>query len=34
MANAVKDAIGVRINELPIKPEKVVDALKSNGHSA
>ena len=34
MANAVKDAIGIRINELPIKPEKVVDALKSNGHGA
>ena len=34
MANAVKDAIGVRITELPIKPEKVVDALKSNGHGA
>ena len=32
MANAVKDAVGVRINELPIKPEKVVQALKSNGH--
>ena len=32
MANAVKDAIGIRINELPIKPEKVVDALKNNGH--
>ena len=32
MANAVKDAIGIRINELPIKPEKVVDALKGNGH--
>ena len=34
MANAVKDAVGVRINELPIKPEKVVDALKNNGHGA
>ncbi len=32
MANAVKDAIGVRVTELPIKPEKVVEALKSNGH--
>ena len=32
MANAVKDAIGVRITELPIYPEKVLDGLKSNGH--
>ena len=32
MANAVKDAVGVRISELPIKPEKVIQALKSNGH--
>ena len=32
MANAVKDAVGVRVTELPIKPEKVVQALKSNGH--
>ena len=34
MANAVRDAIGVRITELPIKPEKVVEALKNNGHGA
>ena len=32
MANAVKDAVGVRVTELPIKPEKVVHALKINGH--
>jgi CO/xanthine dehydrogenase Mo-binding subunit len=31
MSNAVVDAIGVRINELPIKPEKIVDALLNNG---
>ena len=32
MANAVKDAVGVRVTELPIKPEKVVQAFKTNGH--
>ena len=32
MANAVKDAVGIRVTELPIKPEKVVQALQSNGH--
>ena len=31
MANAVADAIDVHINELPIKPENVVNALHSNG---
>ena len=31
MANAVADAVGVRITELPMKPEKVVDALHGNG---
>ena len=31
MANAVADAVGIRITELPMKPEKVVDALHSNG---
>ncbi|MDE0552985.1 MAG: xanthine dehydrogenase family protein molybdopterin-binding subunit [Candidatus Poribacteria bacterium] len=34
MANAVKDAVGVRITELPIKPERVIQALRNNGHSA
>jgi len=29
--NAVTDATGVRITELPIKPEKIVNALKNNG---
>ncbi|MBC8078536.1 MAG: xanthine dehydrogenase family protein molybdopterin-binding subunit, partial [Chloroflexales bacterium] len=29
IANAVYDAIGVRIRELPITPEKVLDALKN-----
>lgn len=31
MANAVADAVDIRITELPMKPEKVVDALHSNG---
>jgi CO/xanthine dehydrogenase Mo-binding subunit len=31
MANAVADAVGVRITELPIKPERVVNALHNNG---
>jgi len=31
MANAVVDAIGVRITDLPIKPEKVLNALSNNG---
>jgi CO/xanthine dehydrogenase Mo-binding subunit len=31
MANAVADAIGVRVSELPIKPEKVIHALHGNG---
>ncbi len=34
MANAVKDAVGIRVTELPIKPEKVVEALKNNGPGA
>jgi 4-hydroxybenzoyl-CoA reductase subunit alpha len=29
IANAVADAIGVRINDLPITPEKVLNAIKS-----
>ena len=29
IANAVEDAIGVRIKELPITPEKVLNAIKS-----
>ena len=33
-ANAVTDATGVRINDLPIKPEKIVNALKSNGNGS
>ena len=28
IANAVYDAIGVRIKDLPITPEKILDALK------
>ena len=31
MANAVADAVGIRITELPMKPEKVVEALHGNG---
>ena len=31
MSNAVVDAVGVRINDLPIKPEKIVAALHKNG---
>jgi len=31
IANAVYDAVGVRINRLPITPEKVLKALKSKG---
>jgi CO/xanthine dehydrogenase Mo-binding subunit len=29
IANAVADAIGVRINELPLTPERVLTALKT-----
>jgi CO/xanthine dehydrogenase Mo-binding subunit len=28
IANAVYDAVGVRINDLPITPEKILAALK------
>ena len=28
LANAIYDAVGVRIRDLPITPEKVLDALK------
>jgi CO/xanthine dehydrogenase Mo-binding subunit len=28
IANAVEDAIGVRIKELPITPDKIIKALK------
>ena len=28
MTNAIEDAIGVRIKELPITPEKILNALK------
>jgi CO/xanthine dehydrogenase Mo-binding subunit len=34
IANAVEDAIGVRIRELPITPEKVLHALQSRGQQA
>jgi CO/xanthine dehydrogenase Mo-binding subunit len=34
IANAIYDAVGVRIKELPITPEKVLAALKEKKHSA
>jgi CO/xanthine dehydrogenase Mo-binding subunit len=33
LANAIKDAIGVRIDELPLRPETVWKALHGNGQS-
>jgi CO/xanthine dehydrogenase Mo-binding subunit len=30
IANAIADAIGVRVFEMPMTPERVVDALKGN----
>jgi CO/xanthine dehydrogenase Mo-binding subunit len=34
VANAVFNAVGVRINDLPITPEKVLRALKARGGAA
>lgn len=34
IANAVEDAIGVRIKELPLTPEKIIKALKEKNASA
>jgi CO/xanthine dehydrogenase Mo-binding subunit len=34
IANAVADAIGVRIHDLPITPEKVVNALRRQGQGS
>jgi len=34
IANAITDAIGVRITEIPITPEKILKALEANGDSA
>ena len=31
IANAVADAIGVRIKDLPLSPEKVLAAIKGKG---
>jgi len=31
MVNAVFNAVGVRIDELPITPEKVLRGIKANG---
>ena len=33
IANAITDAIGVRITEIPITPEKILKALEANGDS-
>ena len=32
IANAVADAIGTRVFDLPITPEKVVRAIRESGH--
>jgi len=34
VANAVFAAVGVRVNELPITPEKILRALKARGAAA
>lgn len=34
IANAVTDAIGIRVYEMPITPERIVDALEQAGRSA
>ena len=31
VANAIFNAVGVRVDELPITPEKVLRAIKSQG---
>ena len=31
IANAIYDAVGVRIKDLPITPEKILAALKEKG---
>jgi xanthine dehydrogenase molybdenum-binding subunit len=31
IANAIFDAIGVRLKELPMTPEKILEAIKSQG---
>jgi len=31
IANAVEDAIGVRVNDLPITPEKVLQGFQAKG---
>jgi CO/xanthine dehydrogenase Mo-binding subunit len=31
VANAVYDAVGVRIDDLPITPEKVLRGIRANG---
>jgi len=30
----LSDAVGIKIDELPIKPEKVLEAFKNKGHFA
>jgi CO/xanthine dehydrogenase Mo-binding subunit len=32
IANAVADAIGTRVFEMPITPERVIDALEAAGN--
>jgi CO/xanthine dehydrogenase Mo-binding subunit len=34
VANAVFNAVGVRIDDLPITPEKILRALKARGSAA
>jgi CO/xanthine dehydrogenase Mo-binding subunit len=34
VANAVFAAVGVRVNDLPITPEKILRALKARGGAA
>jgi CO/xanthine dehydrogenase Mo-binding subunit len=33
IANAIADAVGVRIRDLPITPEKIVQALAEDGRA-
>jgi CO/xanthine dehydrogenase Mo-binding subunit len=34
IANAVEDAVGVRITELPLTPERVIAALRARNQAA
>lgn len=33
IANAIKDAVGVRMTQIPMTPERVFDALRGTGHA-